>query len=185
VATLAIRYIRRPSRLAVTAVIAIVIGLFFVPVSPANAAATGKCYGAGCTGLDPTNRCDGDAYTVHSIAINDAAMYLGQLDLRYSPSCKANWGRFTTASGPRYILLSETGQPYPFGGRVTAWNPGGPSQQPVQQYYTCLSAPYSSCSFWSKMVDGRGTACTGVEPWVRTWNGSGLESRGWYWGPCA
>jgi hypothetical protein len=186
VATLAMRTIRQPYRIAIaiTAILIAIIGLMLVPASPARAAATHGCFGAGCTGLDPTNRCDGDAYTVHSIAIN-SGMYLGQLDLRYSPSCKANWGRFTSASGPRYVLLAETGQSYPFGGRVTVWNPGGPSQQTVQKYYTCLGAPYTSCSFWSRMVDGRGTACTGVEPWTRTMNGNGPESRGWFWGPCA
>jgi Protein of unknown function (DUF2690) len=151
--------------------------------SPAHAA-TGGCYGASCTGLDPTGRCDGDAYTVHSIAINSAALYLGQLDLRYSPGCAANWGRFTTASGARDITLWFANQPIPFGGRVTAWNPGGPSQQPVQSNYTCGSAPFASCSFWSRMVDGRGTACTGVEPITESYP-NGVESQGWYWGPCA
>jgi len=165
-------------------VLALGLAVFAVPAGTASAA-TGGCYGAGCTGLDPTGRCDGDAYTVLSIAINDGALNLGQLDLRYSRSCAANWGRFSTASGARYIVLSELNQPYPFGGRVTVWNPGGVSQQPVQRDYTCLAAPYASCSFWSKMVDGRGRACTGVEPWTRTWIGNNLESRGWYWGPCA
>ncbi len=167
----------------ILAVVALVFASLFV--APASQAATGGCSGASCAGLNPTGRCDGDAYTVHSIGINDAALYLGQLDLRYSPSCKANWGRFTTASGSRYIALWSAHQPYPFGGRVTAWNPGGPSQQPVQANYTCLGAPFSSCSFWSKMVDGRGTACTGVEPITRTDTGNGPESSGWFWGPCA
>lgn len=184
-ATSAARAPSRLLRLVITFVLMGVVGLFMAPASPASAAATGKCSGASCTGLDPTNRCDGDAYTVHSMAINDAALYLGQLDLRYSPSCKANWGRFSTASGWRYITLYESNQPIPFGGRVTVWNPGGVSQQPVQANYTCLSAPYSTCTFWSKMVDGRGLACTGVEPWTRTLKGNGPESKGWYWGPCA
>jgi hypothetical protein len=184
VATLA----RNPSRrlwwLTLVAATFVLAGLFVAPAPPA-VAGTGGCYGASCTGLNPAGRCDGDAYTVRSIAINSAALYLGQLDLRYSPSCKANWGRFSTASGARYVTLWETNQPIPFGGRVTAWNPGGPSQQPVQANYTCSAAPYSSCSFWSKMVDGRGTACTGVEPWTRTLRGNAPESKGWYWGPCA
>ncbi len=179
---------KRPSsrllRLVSALIVALGLAMFAVPAVPASAA-TGGCYGASCTGLDPTGRCDGDAYTVYSIAINDAALYLGQLDLRYSPSCKANWGRFSTASGSRYIALWNYNQPTPYGGRVTAWNPGGVSQQPVQRYPTCEAAPFSTCSFWSKMVDGRGTACTGVEPYTRTLNGNGPESRGWYWGPCA
>src|SRR5476649_1249641 len=92
-------------RLAAGLVMALGIALFVAPASPAHAATHG-CYGASCTGLDPTGRCDSDAYTVASIAINaDNGVYLGQLDLRYSPSCAANWGRFTTASGARYITL--------------------------------------------------------------------------------
>jgi len=171
-------------RLLGALIVALGVMVAVAPATPASAA-TGGCYGASCAGLDPTGRCDGDAYTVLSIAINDAALYLGQLDLRYSRSCAANWGRFTIATGARYILLAETNQPYPFGGRVTAWNPGGPSQPTVQKDYTCFGAPYTGCSFWSRMVDGRGKACTGVEPWTRTMYGNGLESRGWYWGPCA
>ena len=160
------------------------VALLVTPALPASAA-TGGCYGASCTGLNPTGRCDGDAYTVSSIAINAGALYLGQLDLRYSPSCAANWGRFTTASGARDITLWLLGQPFPIGGRVTAWNPGGPSQQPVQSNYSwCSSAPSGSCSFWTYMVDGRGKACVGVEPYTDSYSG-GAESEGWYWGPCA
>lgn len=186
-ATSAARSPSRLFRLVIALVLTSVLGLFMAPASPASAAATGKCLGASCTGLDPTNRCDGDAYTVHSMAINDAALYLGQLDLRYSPSCKANWGRFSTASGARYIALWSQRQPYPYGGRVTVWNPGGVSQQPVQANYTCSAAPFSTCTFWSKMVDGRGLACTGVEPWTRVDDpySPGPESKGWFWGPCA
>lgn len=155
--------------------------------SPAQAATHG-CYGASCTGLDPVGRCDGDAYTVLSIAIISGPLYMGQLDLRYSPGCAANWGRFTTASGARDVTLWLAKQPFPIGGRVTAWNPGGPSQQPVQSnYYFCGSAPFGSCSYWSRMVDGRGKACTGVEPYADSYgdNVSDIESQGWFWGPCA
>jgi hypothetical protein len=168
-------------RSATALVMALGIALLVVPASPASAATHG-CYGASCTGLDPTGRCDGDAYTVASIAI-DAGLYMGQLDLRYSPSCAANWGRFTSASGARDITLFLAGQPYPFGGRVTAWNPGGPSQQPVQSDYACNGAPFTSCTVWSRMVDGRGRACVGVEPF--TDSPDTVDSQGWFWGPCA
>jgi hypothetical protein len=174
---------RVPRRLAL--LFAGVLGLAAAgfAASPAQAATHG-CYGASCTGLDPTGRCDGDAYTVLSIAINSGPLYMGQLDLRYSPGCAANWGRFTTASGARDVTLWLANQPFPFGGRVTAWNPGGPSQQSVQSNYSCGSAPFGSCSFWSRMVDGRGKACTGVEPFTDSYP-DGVESQGWFWGPCA
>lgn len=173
---------RRWIRIATALVMLLGFALLATPASPANAATYG-CYGASCTGLNPTGRCDGDAYTVSSIAINVGALYVGQLDLRYSPSCAANWGRFTTASGARDIVLWLAGWPFPYGGRVTAWNPGGPSQQPVQSNYTCSSAPFGSCSFWTDMVDGRGKACVGVE--AITDSDDGVQSQGWYWGPCA
>ncbi len=181
-AILAKRFTWRSFRLTLVVVTIALVGAFVTPASPA-AAATGGCYGASCTGLDPTGRCDSDAYTVHSIAINDAAMYLGQLDLRYSPSCAANWGRFTIASGARYVALWNSGLSVPVGGRVTAWNPGGPSQQPVQANYADCGLPWSSCTVWSRMVDGRGTACTGVEPSTRSSDSHAPESKGWYWGP--
>jgi hypothetical protein len=177
---------RMPSRLLrwVIALVMAAAGMLVIPAVPAAAAATGGCYGASCTGLDPTNRCDGDAYTVRSIAIVSYGQSAGQLDLRYSPSCKANWGRFTAASGPRETAQWLLGWPTPIGGRVTAWNPGGPSQQPVQR--TVVSLSFRGYSTWSRMVDGRGMACTGVEPYFGDSSPSGhVESRGWFWGPCA
>jgi hypothetical protein len=174
---------RVPRRMAFLFAGMLCLGATSFVASPAQAATHG-CYGASCTGLDPTGRCDGDAYTVLSIAIDSGPLYMGQLDLRYSPSCAANWGRFTTASGARDITLWLANQPFPYGGRVTAWNPGGPSQQPVQSNYFCGSAPSGSCSFWSGMVDGRGKACTGVEPFTDSYP-DGVESQGWFWGPCA
>lgn len=76
-------------RIAIVA-IAIVTATLLLLVAPRAAdAATGGCYGAGCNGLNPMGRCNSDAITVRSIPVQD-----GILDLRYSPSCKANWGRY-------------------------------------------------------------------------------------------
>jgi uncharacterized protein DUF2690 len=62
-------------------------------LSPVRAAAS-TCYGATCNQVDPNGTsCTSDAYTVQSVWHNDY-----RVDLRYSPSCNANWGRivFTT-----------------------------------------------------------------------------------------
>lgn len=94
--------------------------------SPSRAEAYPGCYGAECNGRDPVGLCDGDARTVGSIAINtETGYYAGQLDLRYSAKCKANWGRFTLASGPREVLAYFGGTPRAAHARVTSWNPGG------------------------------------------------------------
>lgn len=67
--------------------------------------------------------------------------------------------------------LSKTGLTY---ARVTAWNPGRASQG-VAQWKT----DYFAASWWTKMVDGTVTACTGIELFSQD---SG--SQGWVWGPC-
>jgi hypothetical protein len=139
------------------------------PSSPANAA-TGGCYGASCNGLDPMGRCDSDAITVRAMDVTD-----GMLELRYSRSCAANWGRYTpywrTVFG--YGLMGIG-----IWARVTVWNPG------VSSYGSAHNAdPNPFASSWSYMTDGRPTACTGVE--VMHTHGSGdNESMGWTWGPC-
>lgn len=164
--------------------------LFFCVVLAASAAVaetaeanTGGCYGPDCTGKDPTGLCDGDAYTVASKAINTHHGYAGQLELRYSPSCAANWGRFTIAHGPRELLRLAVGLPDPIYGRVTVWNPGEPSEERVNLDRTSPQ----DLSQWTNMVDGTKTACTGVEvlysegdPYVM----KKPESTGWIWGPC-
>jgi hypothetical protein len=162
-------------------IVTIAAGLFLTPASPAAASATGRC--ASCAGLDPTNRCDGDAYTVASYGISTDEGYAGNLDLRYSPSCKANWGRFTAAFGPTQWLRQALGAPIPIYGRVTAWNPGGPSQPTVNANISLIPG-FSS---WSRMVNGTGLACTGVEVFFGaiSTNSGDIYSKGWFWGPCA
>jgi hypothetical protein len=187
---------RPPGRLlqlALAILIAATVGLFAAPATPASAA-TGGCKASGCVGLDPMGRCDGDAYTVRSIAIITDNGYAGQLDLRYSKSCVANWGRFTVSHNLGKFVASFVG-PVPLYGRVTVWNPGKPSQQPAQA--NILSWAFSGeYTTWSKMVDGTGLACTGVEPFYHdltnqsgpvgpNYGNGGIESKGWFWGPCA
>ena len=142
-----------------------------VAITPAPALAA-ACYGSGCDGLDPEGRCSGDAQTVASMAVTD-----GMLELRWSPSCVANWGRYTpywrTVAG--YALANP---PIGIWARVTVWNPGMPS------YGSAHDADINPfASSWSQMTDGRLRACTGVEV-VHTFGNGDYESQGWVWGPC-
>lgn len=135
--------------------------------TPANATTNG-CDGASCNGQDPSGRCD-DGITVAAMAVTD-----GMLELRYSPSCKANWGRYTP-----YTRTASTYSAAKIGiyARVTVWNPGSPS------YGTAVHANSIYGSSWSQMTDGRPMACTGVEV-VHSFKNGDYQSQGWTWGPC-
>ncbi len=145
--------------------------------SPA-AAATGGCYGASCNGLDPMGRCDGDAKTVAAMAVTD-----GMLELRWSPSCVANWGRYSPYKRT-VTSFAVMNPPIGIWARVTTWNPGAPS------YGTAHNASLNIYeSSWSYMTDGRPKACTGVEIvyHIQSQPDSGAfdtDSMGWTWGPC-
>jgi len=59
-------------------------GLLFGAGSPASAATS--CYGPTCNGLNPANTvCANDARTIYTTET--------QVELRYSPSCRAAWAR--------------------------------------------------------------------------------------------
>lgn len=150
----------------------------------ANASGVGGCKGSECTGRSPVGLCDGDAKTVASIAVIPEHMraYAGQLDLRYSPSCKANWGRFTAAQNRSLVFsLFKKDTMFPFG-RVTVWNPGEPSQDAVDG---TLNSGLAGTSY-TAMVDGTRAACTGVEIYYSSVDEPPTEddSVGWTWGPC-
>lgn len=139
--------------------------------SPAQAAA---CYGASCNGHNPEGLCSHDAKTVGAMHVGD-----GMLELRWSPSCVANWGRFTAYERTE-LSYHRAGRG--IWARVTVWNPGG------QSYGTAYNAKWLGQSTYSHMTDGRPRACTGVEIYHYDRSDSGsvgpLESTGWWWGPC-
>jgi hypothetical protein len=91
---------------------------------------SGGCYGASCNGKNPMGLCESDAFTAAAMGVAG-----GMLELRYSPSCKANWGRYTQYNRELNTL-------YP---RMTAWNPGGTSYRMAHvgfgpNSYACNSA---------------------------------------------
>lgn len=152
---------------AVFVVLAVALSLVALPATAS--AATGGCYGSGCNGRNPAGLCD-DGITVASKAVTD-----GLLELRYSPSCKANWGRYTPWWNTAWGYYSSGVQIH---ARVTAWNPGGPSYGTA--HHNDSISPYGSS--WSQMVDGTKTACTGVE--IVHYHADWYQSQGWNWGPC-
>ena len=147
----------------------VILATALVALPKAANATMGGCYGSGCNGLNPSGRCDSDAITVASMATS-----WGQLDLRYSPSCKSNWGRYTPYARSASFFATQGKGIY---ARVTVWNPGGSS------YGVAYEDPGVYGSSWSKMTDGRPTACTGVEVLITGQNGD-EDSQGWIWGPC-
>ncbi|WP_328750554.1 YjfA family protein [Streptomyces sp. NBC_00285] len=146
-------------------------------------AETGGCYASSCTGKNPQGLCDGDAITVGRQAITYGDDEVGTLELRYSPSCAANWGRYTALTELKRTTLIF-GKDFIYG-RVTVWNPGEESQGVYRK-----SIGSGDDSSWSYMTDGTKVACTGVEPFFEDPTPYGwLMSRpdisaGWQDGPC-
>ncbi|MFE1285831.1 DUF2690 domain-containing protein [Streptomyces sp. NPDC058751] len=62
-----------------------------IGMAPTASAAT--CSGSSCDGKNPSTYCQDDAETVKSVTLGQAT-----LQLRYSASCRAAWGRITNAS---------------------------------------------------------------------------------------
>ncbi|MFE5402903.1 DUF2690 domain-containing protein [Streptomyces sp. NPDC056580] len=77
--------------------------------APAASAAT-SCLGSSCNGVNPGNTtCANDARTVAEGSGPVTAM-----ELRYSPSCRAAWGRFriSAPSGSKIVIKNSQGKQY-------------------------------------------------------------------------
>ncbi|MDV9193478.1 DUF2690 domain-containing protein [Streptomyces sp. SR27] len=87
--------------------------------SPASAATS--CYASTCSGLDPaTTICQNDATTVRD-------NYFPGVELRYSPTCRAAWARYSrgaefsfTVSVERRDSTAKYTTPY-YGNGATVW----------------------------------------------------------------
>lgn len=73
------------------------------------------CSADGCDGLDPVmTGCAADAYTVQTAVFSNS-----YVELRYSPTCKTNWGRVTSRVGPTFLetrIQRVDGLTYTFSG---------------------------------------------------------------------
>lgn len=144
------------------------LAMVFTLTPAASASASTYCYGEECEGIDPASTiCANDAQTIGSMSVHG-----GQLDLRWSSSCNAAWGRYSD-DGISSVsnAVAETAITY---GRVTAWNPGGVSQGVVGEAYGFPAG----ASWWSGMVPADRRTCTGVEVVTQA------ETFAWTWGPC-
>jgi len=106
-----------------------------------------SCYGTSCNGINPEGTsCAEDAYSVLAMDVQGD----GMLELRYSPSCKANWGRFSLYTRADFFgMVSNTGITH---ADLYVWNLDQP-----------LYGVAERSSWWTTMVDGTIIACTGVE----------------------
>ncbi len=81
------------------------------------------CSGDGCDGLNPaTTGCSADAYTVRTAVFSNS-----YVELRYSPTCGANWGRVTSKVGLAFLVIRtqrlSDGLTYTFSGTYDyAWS---------------------------------------------------------------
>ncbi|WP_406085941.1 DUF2690 domain-containing protein [Kitasatospora purpeofusca] len=78
-------------------------GLAAPTASAAPPRVAAGCSGLSCFGLDPANTgCSADGYTVESVGSTK-----GTIELRYSPSCKANWARISGASAGQWFSVQD------------------------------------------------------------------------------
>jgi hypothetical protein len=90
---------------------AVVAGLLAVlPAQPASAAV--GCTYTACEGhLATAEGCDADAYPIASALVNDPAVPVPpQLDLWYSPACRAVWGEYVTTDTSQFQHIYLTVQ---------------------------------------------------------------------------
>ena len=80
---------------------------------PTSVSAAPYCSGSTCNGKNPQGtNCQNDAYRVYGVAYPVGSF--GQVELWYSPSCNANWGRATGYYGqPAGVWLEQNGGIYP------------------------------------------------------------------------
>jgi hypothetical protein len=93
-------------RAAAGALILGTVAASVVPVIPAFAA---TCSGSTCTGKNPSSTgCANDAITARSTSVDGIAV-----ELRYSPTCRAAWGRIRFGANPdRVKVENNIGQSY-------------------------------------------------------------------------
>ena len=60
----------------------------------ATVPALGSCYAGGCTGHPAADyTCVNDAEVIYSVNITSGSTVVGNIQLKYSPSCRATWAR--------------------------------------------------------------------------------------------
>lgn len=139
---------------AVIATFALLIGL----VPAVSAASKPDCYGSSCEGKDPARtNCTQDATTIMRYGTRNVGGTYGDIELRYSRKCHANWNRFSTESGFRALMQAQLktavshAQPW-------IWRPGHAPRGSAGSAMDLFGA-----SYWTQMVTADGTTCTSVD----------------------
>ncbi|MFJ8472552.1 DUF2690 domain-containing protein [Kitasatospora sp. NPDC094011] len=136
---------RSLTRKAATVGATLALAMSGAVLAAAPASAATSCYASSCTGLDPaTTTCANDAVTVSTD---------GNLELRYSPSCRAAWAR------DKYAVAGES---------VSVRNHQGDSWD-----YSTFT--YSGGSIWSAMVNDKD-----IQSQAHSSGTNGSHQTGWY-----
>ncbi|MER7845019.1 DUF2690 domain-containing protein [Kitasatospora sp. NPDC096077] len=136
---------RSLTRKAATVGATLALAMSGAVLAAAPASAATSCYASSCTGLDPaTTTCANDAVTVSTD---------GNLELRYSPSCRAAWAR------DKYAVVGES---------VSVRNHQGDS-------WDYSTVTYSGGSIWSAMVNDKD-----IQSQAHSSGTNGSHQTGWY-----
>lgn len=131
---------------------------------PETSRPCGSCYGSSCTGENPMIGCDDLSYVSTPLSHS----YTGKgnvkftLQIRYSSTCHAAWGRM-------YATAPSSAAP-DFG--FTAWNPGQPSQGVVG------GSRAEPQNLWTGMITASAQDCAGTQYYL---NGNWVK---WYFLGC-
>jgi hypothetical protein len=122
---------RRLTALAVT-LACVIAGVVVLPATPALAV---SCSGWGCDYTDPKDTgCATGAVDANSIWINNSSgQHLALLKVRWSPTCKTNWGSIAKATGSGFNVGVSAARPSD--GAHTTFSGGTGSQYYSDQLY--------------------------------------------------
>lgn len=129
----------------VMAVLALLGGITGAGIAMAPSASAVSCYGDYCSGQDPAaTGCSAGSVTVSATNVYmnywlSQGHYVGYLELRWSPTCKTNWARFTPQAGFSYRV--EAIQPET--GYTQSWNAGPWQTAWTSQIYSPVKCVYA------------------------------------------
>jgi len=139
--------------------VAIIATLMMLVGSTAvSAASKPSCYGSSCEGKDPSKtNCTQDATTIMRYGTRNVGGTYGDIELKYSKKCHANWNRFSTEAGVRALLHAQMktavshAQPW-------IWRPGHSPRGTAGKAFGLIGS-----SYWTSMVTADGKTCTSVD----------------------
>lgn len=152
-------------RASLLAPLVIVTGVVLAPAATAEGP---SCRGNSCEGINPANtNCLDDARTIYRWdAITPTGENLGNLEMRYSPKCHANWARFTRWNGVSSWLGDGTAGAQA-SGRPWIWRQGVAGSLRGVIDSAGKETPWEmivgTTTGWTAMVTADGTTCSSVQ----------------------